>query len=252
MDNIDLTTGVELDAKTFVGDTIGALSNSTTSNRLFLNTQRGVYMPRWVDGKNDTIFFCNDRVDVDRLRDYLYRSDYGYTFSESDPDPWTSICGERWLAEWKSRSTEDEPQDQKKNTQVECILQSFSNCLGSRERLARSLIIIPNDRLLSLRGSQFNNNGRRITLKKIGRTHGNTVYAVVDRDDEPKDIGFLIVWNKRSSMPALHVVRDVNTQIFSILIGDYTTHRFASYDKEAVHRSFSHYEGRIPITTFIK
>lgn len=244
---MDFTLGVEFDSKTCVGDLFDCLKApvvgtvTKANNCINLNTLRGVYMPRWSDKKDDTIFICHESVDTELLRNDLYKSDFGYTFSEIDQRTWTSVDGEHWLASWtvcSDRSFVNTP-----DTTTEGLIRSFCTSLGSRERLSRSILIIPDEKLARLRSGNYG----RVILKKIQRTHGKTIYTLVDKSNDSKDIGFLIICSnaERKKPPALHVVRDIDSRIFCILIGDNAKNRFLRYNKESVYNLFTHHEGKI-------
>lgn len=252
----DLTVGVDLDGNTYAGDLVRALTDRQTFSppltdkaRPILDTQRGVYVPRWGSGKDDTIFICHERVNVDTLRKVLYKSDFGYTFSEKNPQPWTTVDGDRWLPEWLKRESNELERHESKDSDghvkrdaVHSLLPSFCATIGGRERLDRSVVILPVYELAHL---NLHSDKRVITLKKVGKTHGKTIYALVDKGQDAKDFGYVITFQKGERPPALHVVRDTKAKIFCLMIGDHATKRFDTLTKENVHKTFSHYEGRI-------
>lgn len=247
MDAAELTPGVEFDGKTYVGDLVDSLKERTVgavdkTEYALLNTKRGVYMPRWTDKKDDTIFICHDGIDIESLCEDLYNSDFGYRFSDTDSKTWTSVDGDLWLSTW-TVCTKGEVQKTGASDQLENVTRALCTSLGSRERMSRSILIMPDEQLARLRSG----NAGRVVLKKISRTHGKTIYTLVDKCDSPKDIGFIVVWpnGEKYKPPTLHVVRDVDARIFCIIIGDKLRDRFSSLKKETVHNSFTHYEGRI-------
>lgn len=247
-----LTDGVRLDGKTFAGGLARAVADRhrPAVSPITLDTRRGVYVPRWSSGKDDTVYICPENVDFNALRESLYKTDFGYTFSEQDPQPWTTVVGERWLPEWNGADATDDATDAISSSSP--LLVSCRAAFGCRERLNRSIVILPVDetsRLNSSGGGNSTTADRKILLKKIGRAHGRTVYALVEKGcrQSARDIGYVITMkqSERLKPPQLHVVRDAEARIFCILIGDYATKRFTSLTKEEVYNSFSHYEGRI-------
>lgn len=257
----ELTTVVELDSKSCIGDLRHSLKEPASgaikeTKCVQLNMRRGNYLAWCSDKKDDTIFICHENVNVEFLRDELYKSDFGYTFSEANPKIWTSVNGNVWLRVWADvqipnpaeckdadREITDGPAAAAASGDGD-VLRSLCTSLGSKERASRSVLIAANEQLARLRTG----NSGRVVLKKIRRAHGKTIYTVVEKTDDPKDIGYLIVWPTRehAKPPALHAVRDIDGRIFCILIGDNIQNRFSSMDKEFVLNTFSHYEGRIP------
>jgi hypothetical protein len=248
---MEFTTGVEFDSRTCIGDLLENLkspviSTSKAGHVNHLNTQRGIYVVHCLNKRDDTIFICDKTVDITSLRNDLYNSDFGYAVGEVDPTLWTSVDGGRWLSPWTCR-----PDDARVTEHRGGLVQSLCTSLGSRERLSRAILITPNEQLVRLRSGAT---GGRIILKKIIRSHKRMIYTLVDKCNDSKEIGYLIVCSRveNAKPPALHVVRDVDNRVFCIIIGDNITARFSSYNKEHVYKLFSHYEGKIYKSKYYK
>lgn len=172
----ELTAGVELDSKTCIGDLRDSLTESVKRDkRLQLNMHRGIYVPWCSDKRDDTIFICHKDVNAEAVREDLYRSDFGYTFSEVDPKIWTSIDGDVWLGAWTADRTDPEGIET-----ADGVVRSLCTSLGSKDRTSRSVLITTDDTLSRLRGTD----GSRVVLKKLKRAHEKTIYALVQKGNE--------------------------------------------------------------------
>ncbi|TLY46501.1 MAG: hypothetical protein E6K54_08445, partial [Gammaproteobacteria bacterium] len=133
-----------MDGKTRVCDALSALQEESRDgfndkNAFVLNLQRGTYLPWWVDKKDDTVFICHESVDMKALYDALYNSDFGYTFTNIDLEPWVSKEGEQWLGNWAGCSNKLPQQEATMVNNCDGRLYTF---MGNKERLSRSILIM--------------------------------------------------------------------------------------------------------------
>lgn len=249
MNTSDFTNGVMLDQNTIVGSTLKMLQTDEQNiDKQFLsvNIECGRYIPNWSDTKDNSIYICNKNVDIKSLYATLYKSDFGYKSYDYDFKSWDSINGNIWLSSWIDNGNTLESELTKK-----CRNTNYS-FMGDLQRLKHSIMIITVQNLHCLR----NKKSSCFNLKKVGRSHSNTIYTIVDKSENMNnDIGFLIDYKnsqKKIKPPALSIVRDINNKVFCIIIGNYITDRFQCFDKETVYKLFSHYEGKISKTMFDK